>query len=890
MSSDEQQLFYLEDLEEENGGAGSIVDLGLHHTESIDLKGMMQELDSSLDEEIGSKGFENTAFGKLMQALPISALFIGKSRKIVFANQSCEKISVDYKLIEGEPFDSLFPDQNSAAQVRDLVEKVFETRKTQVLEGILRIEQKKIWARVHLRSLWWGSAQSILVLVEDLTLNKTQLLLQKRVRKELEERVEQRTADLRKINERLQQEIAERARAEAELRKHRQHLEELVTERTTEVRASLGRLKREIMERKQVEKSLRSSEHKFTVAFQANPAAVAIATLDEGRYIEVNDSFCSLTGYDREDIISRTATEINHWAKPSHRLEMVRHLMENGSVKDFETVFRASNGKMTVVSLSAGLIELDGKPHVLTIMTDVTDRKRAEADRTRMITAFEQAAETILIADDRGIIKYANPAFEAVSGYSRLEVQGKSLTLLRSPDNDKDTVNKAKQALAKEQVWRGRLINLKKDGIPYEVETSISPVTSKTGHVINFVVVERDVTDEARLERQLRQAQKMEAIGTLAGGVAHDFNNILMAMMGYAEMAKRSIPGDLDAQQDLDEIVQTGRRATDLVKQILTFSRQNEQEKSPIAVHRVFTEALRLIRASIPTTIEIRHDIDAASGTIMADPTQMHQILMNLCTNAYQAMEGNHGVLEVALKDVVLEDGAKELSNPDLSPGAYVKLTVSDTGHGIAPERMERIFDPYFTTKDVGKGTGLGLSVVLGIVQSHGGAITVDSELGRGATFNVYLPCCKMEPKESARTVAGEAPTQKIMFIDDDRKILELVRRTLEPIGYELTTLTYPKKALEIAREQLDEYDLIITDLTMPAMTGLELAKAMLEIRSDIPIVLCTGYTEALTRKKVREMGFVDLLIKPVVPSVLETIVPGILSKVHEAGHRCHAG
>ena len=533
---------------------------------------------------------------------------------------------------------------------------------------------------------------------------------------------------------------------------------------------------------------------------------------------------------------------------------------------------------------------MDGKPHVLTIMTDVTDRKRAEADRTRMITAFEQAAETILIADDRGIIKYANPAFEAVSGYSRLEVQGKSLTLLRSPDNDKDTVNKAKQALAKEQVWRGRLINLKKDGIPYEVETSISPVTSKTGHVINFVVVERDVTDEARLERQLRQAQKMEAIGTLAGGVAHDFNNILMAMMGYAEMAKRSIPGDLDAQQDLDEIVQTGRRATDLVKQILTFSRQNEQEKSPIAVHRVFTEALRLIRASIPTTIEIRHDIDAASGTIMADPTQMHQILMNLCTNAYQAMEGNHGVLEVALKDVVLEDGAKELSNPDLSPGAYVKLTVSDTGHGIAPERMERIFDPYFTTKDVGKGTGLGLSVVLGIVQSHGGAITVDSELGRGATFNVYLPCCKMEPKESARTVAGEAPTQKIMFIDDDRKILELVRRTLEPIGYELTTLTYPKKALEIAREQLDEYDLIITDLTMPAMTGLELAKAMLEIRSDIPIVLCTGYTEALTRKKVREMGFVDLLIKPVVPSVLETIVPGILSKVHEAGHRCHAG
>jgi PAS domain S-box-containing protein len=477
-----------------------------------------------------------------------------------------------------------------------------------------------------------------------------------------------------------------------------------------------------------------------------------------------------------------------------------------------------------------------------------------------------------------------------VSGYSRLEVQGKSLTLLRSPNNDKDTVNEAKQALAKEQVWRGRLINLKKGGTPYEVETSISPVKSKTGHVINFVVVERDVTDEARLERQLRQAQKMEAVGTLAGGVAHDFDNILMAMMGYAEMAKRSIPGDSEAQQDLDEIVQAGHRATDLVKQILTFSRQNEQEKSPIAVHRVFMEALRLIRASIPTTIEIRQDIDAASGAVMADPTQMHQILMNLCTNAYQAMEGNHGVLEVILKRVTLEDDANELSHIDLSPGAYVKLTVSDTGHGIAPELTERIFDPYFTTKEVGKGTGLGLSVVLGIVQSHGGAITVNSEPGSGATFDVYLPSCQMEPKEGTPTAgsSGEGRTQKIMFIDDDPKIVELVRRILEPIGYEVTTLTDPLAALEIARDKLDEYDLIITDLTMPAMTGLELAKAMLEMRPDIPIVLCTGYTEALTRKRAREMGFVDLLIKPVVPSVLETIVPGILSRAHEAERRCY--
>ena len=546
---------------------------------------------------------------------------------------------------------------------------------------------------------------------------------------------------------------------------------------------------------------------------------------------------------------------------------------------------------MSVVSLSAGIIGLDGKPHILAIMTDVTDRKRAEADRTRMITAFEQAAETIVIADDKGIVRYANPAFEAVSGYSRLEVQGKSLTWFRSRDNDPEMIKEARRALGRGQAWRGRLINLRKDGIPYEVEASISPVKSKAGHIINIVVVERDVTDEVRLEKQLRQAQKMEAVGTLAGGVAHDFNNILMAMRGYAEMAMRSIPEDSLARQDLDEIVLAGRRATDLVKQILTFSRQNEQEKSPVEVHRVFREALRFIRASIPATIEIRQNIDPSSGNVMADPTQMHQILMNLCTNAYQAMEGGPGILEVSVSDHVLEKDAKELSNPDLAPGPYVRLTVSDTGLGISPEVMERIFDPYFTTKEVGKGTGLGLSVVLGIVQSHGGAITVDSELGSGTVVNVYLPHCKAEPESAPITKAPiEKPSQSIMFIDDDPKIVELVRRTLEPMGYKLTTFTDPTQALENLRGQADDYDLILTDLTMPAMTGLEFAKALFEIRPGMPVVLCTGYTEALTRKKVREMGFVELLIKPVVPSVLENIIPEILTKIGEADRRSVSG
>ncbi|MBM3300062.1 MAG: PAS domain S-box protein, partial [Deltaproteobacteria bacterium] len=660
---------------------------------------------------------------------------------------------------------------------------------------------------------------------------KTQLLLHKKLKKELENRVEQRTGELRKTNERLQQEIAERKQAEEELKKHRDHLEELVAERTAEVRESLGRLKREIMERKQMEKSLRSSEHRFNVAFRANPAAVDITTLSEGRYIEVNDSFCRLTGYSREEIIGSTTAEIRHWAKAGHREEMISGLLKNGSVKDFETVFRSKGGRMIVVSLSAEVIDLDGKPHVLTISTDVTDRKRAEADRTRMITAFEQAAETIIIADEKGIIKYVNPAFETACGYARGEVQGKTINLLRSPDNDKNVVESAKQKLGKGEVWRGRLLNKKKDGTHFEVETSISPVKSKTGHIINFVIVERDVTDEARLERQLRQAQKMEAIGTLAGGIAHDFNNILMAMMGYAEMAKRSIFDNAAARQDLEQILLAGRRATDLVKQILTFSRKDEQEKYPVEVHRVFREALTLIRASIPSTIEIRQDIDPTTGPVLADPTQMHQLMMNLCANAYQAMEGSHGVLEVSVQEAALAEDSRELQELSLTPGTYVKLTVSDTGHGISPELMERIFDPYFTTKEAGKGTGLGLAVVLGIVRSHGGAINVKSDPGRGTTFFVYLPRC--QPLAEAIPVEGTAlvsGTERIMFVDDEEQIAEFGRRVLESLGYQVTAFTDPVKALETARRNPADFDLVITDLMMPNLTGVELAKKLTQI------------------------------------------------------------
>jgi PAS domain S-box-containing protein len=858
--------------------SATFIDRGLHHTETIDLQGLMDELDSPLYD--GKSSYvKDTPFGKLMEALPIPALLIDSTRDVVFANQACEKISPDYKGIEGGPFSSLFPDSKHAAKAEALVEKVFSTRKTQVIEGVLDIEDKKIWARSNLRSLRVDGVGSILVMIEDLTLEKTQLALQKRIRKELEVRVEKRTADLQDINERLQKEIADRSYAELELKKHRQQLEEVVVSRTTELNSTINRLKQQVRERKKAENSHRASEKRFNVAFHANPSAVSIATLDEGRYLEVNDSFCKLTEYERDEAVGRTATELNLWSKPEHRDHIVGALSNQRVVRDFETIFLTKSGKRIAGSVSAEVIDLDGRPYVLSTILDITGRKRSEVDRTRMTIAFEHAAESILIANVAGVIKYANPAFEAISGYTREESIGKNISFLRSQENEKSKLEESVVKLKEGEPWKGRLTNKKKDGSRYEVETSISPVKSKSGHLINFVVVERDVTEEARLEKQLRQSQKMEAMGRLAGGIAHDFNNILMAIIGYTELAVGQLPEETSAKKDLHEVLGAGRRARDLVNQILAFSRQDEQERRPVRVQLVLEEAFKLLRASMPSTIDIRRNIGEETRPVLSDSTQIHQVIMNLCTNAYHAIGDKHGILEVTLDEDEIDGETAGLTSPDMKPGPYVKLTIADTGTGMTGDVLERIFDPYFTTKELGEGTGMGLSVVHGVVRSHGGGITVHSEPGQGTTVNVFLPCCDEQAMDEPTEVRPmERGTERIMFIDDEETIAELGRRILESLDYQVTVLTDPVAAMDTFRRQPQDFDLVVTDFTMPKMTGLELAEDMMKIRPDIPIILCTGFSENLSRKKVLKMGVAEYLVKPITPSVLSNVIRSILT------------
>ena len=405
-----------------------------------------------------------------------------------------------------------------------------------------------------------------------------------------------------------------------------------------------------------------------------------------------------------------------------------------------------------------------------------------------------------------------------------------------------------------------------------------SPVPDENGKFSHVVHIAKDITKLKELETQLRQAQKMEAIGTLAGGIAHDFNNILTAIYGYTQLAMIKAGDDEKIIRDLRQVTNATGKATDLVKQILTFSRKTEQKKIPIQISPIVKEALKLLRSSIPTKIEIKQNI-TCQRNILADPTQIHQIVMNLSTNAYHAMMEAGGILGVSLEDVTI--AAKGvISELEITPGQYVRLEVSDTGCGMDETLKEKIFDPYFTTKEVGKGTGLGLAVVHGIVTSHHGLIHVYSEPGQGTTFHVYLPIVEQKA-ERYSTQAKEEPirggNERIMFVDDAENIVRLADEVLTIYGYKATVFTNSVQAMKDFEKHSDEYDLIITDMSMPDMTGLEFSEKIKDIRPDLPIILCSGYSEIIIKDKALEMGVNRYIQKPLNMDTLVRITRELL-------------
>ena len=514
---------------------------------------------------------------------------------------------------------------------------------------------------------------------------------------------------------------------------------------------------------------------------------------------------------------------------------------------------------------------------------EIEERKKAELalkeSKEGHRTLIETITDAVVIVDPEGKLTYLNPEYGRISGHRFEDLIGRSFTELVAPEYIESTLARFRRGLSGEETPIEEISILHKDGSQVPVEINTTTLLDADGKLIGRVSVVRDISKRKSLEAHLLQAQRLESIGILAVGIAHDFDNILSIIRGFTNIAIHKVPEKSRAKQNLDGALRGVQRAADLVKQIIAFSRQSKPERRPVLVSSIVEDAVSLLKVSFPSTIEIRLDLQVGSGTVYADPTQIHQILMNLGTNAAHAMREKGGILEVSLLEVEM-DAAALAGLPDISPGDYLRMTVSDTGEGITPEVLDRIFDPYFSTTERGEGTGLGLSVVHGIVKSHGGAITVHSKPLEGTTFHTYLPLMdyKAEPEEQVipyePLIGGN---ERILFVDDEEDMVFLARQLLESLGYGVDTRTTGVEALALFRAQPDRFDLVITDMRLPGMTGERLAENIKKIRRDTPIILCTGFGEDISKERARRMGVREVLLKPLVDIDLTKTIRKVL-------------
>jgi len=510
-------------------------------------------------------------------------------------------------------------------------------------------------------------------------------------------------------------------------------------------------------------------------------------------------------------------------------------------------------------------------------------------ERDRVQSYLDIASVMFIVIEKDQKVALINKKGCEVLGYAEKEIIGKNWFDHFLEPTEIDSVKEIFNQLIAGQIepveyYENHILN--KKGAKRLIAWHNIYLRNRSGDIIGTLSSGEDITDKkiaeeerAKLEAQLIQAQKMESIGTLAGGIAHDFNNILSSVIGYTELAMDETERGSSVHDKLNDIFNAGKRARDLVKQILTFARQSEKELKPIQVSLIAKEVTRLIRSSIPTTIRIEQSIESDS-LIMGDPSQVHQIFMNLCTNSAHAMEEEGGVLTVGLEDVFLDKEFVRL-HKDLKPGNYLQITIADTGIGISEEHIHSIFDPYFTTKGPGEGTGLGLAVVHGIVKSYGGEITVRSESREKTAFIIYLPIVETGEKITPFSLE-ELPggNERILCIDDERAIVEMDRQTLERLGYSVTIETSGLRAIEIFKQKPDSFDLVITDMTMPDITGDRLAQTLKDIKPDIQVILCTGFNKKIAQKKAGELGVEALILKPTSRDDLARTVRRVLDSV----------
>ncbi len=656
---------------------------------------------------------------------------------------------------------------------------------------------------------------------------------------------------------------------------------------------------RDITEHKQAEEALKASEKLYRSVIE-NINDSFYRTDAQGNLIMISPSAKKLLGYDSvEEMIGLNIAEAFYF-NPEDRNIFLSAIKNQGIVIDYEIILKRRDGTpVTVATSSHQYFDEDGNVlGIEGVLRDFTERKQAEEalreSKQQLSYIIDFLPDATFVIDKEGRIIAWNRAMEEMTGIKASDMLGKSdyeyslpfygirrPLLIDLAFMSGEDIGKNYHSVKKE----GDIILAETDS-PVKGETRslwgiARPLYDSEGNIAGAIESIRDITDLKKLQTQIRQTQKMEAIGTLAGGIAHDFNNILSAIMGYTDMALTDHKIDNLLRRYLEQVYKAGERARDLVKQILTFSRQSDEGPRPMRVSPIIKETLKLLRASLPSTIQIRQSIKADPDTVLADPTQIHQILMNLCTNAAHAMRGGDGELKISLSPVELDVRDDLTAHNVLSPGMFLKLTVSDTGVGIAPEVMDRIFEPFFTTKKPGEGTGMGLSVVYGIVKGYSGAVTVDSEVEKGTQFHVYLPLLIEEETERKReeTAHIAGGKERILFVDDEENLVQLGTDMLTSIGYEVTGRTSSLEALELFRNRPDSFDLVITDMTMPNMIGTDLAQELMRIRPAIPVILCTGFSELITPDRTKSLGIRDFIMKPIILNQIAASIRHVLDR-----------
>jgi PAS domain S-box-containing protein len=536
-----------------------------------------------------------------------------------------------------------------------------------------------------------------------------------------------------------------------------------------------------------------------------------------------------------------------------------------------DTSFLAVNAVLSF-SLAAFLRDLED---------EVARRRQAELASQRLARAVEHTRELVLISDAEGRVEYVNPAFTAATGFEADKAKGRLLSDVGVLAARSDDVRAIWRGLQQGEPWTGELRNQRKDGTSYDADVSLSPVRVDSGRVQHVVAVLRDITHERELDRHLQRAQKLEAIGTLAAGIAHDFNNILVPIMANAEFVRDNLARDNPGRADLEEVLRAGERAAALVRRILTFSRQVRTERGPLAVAPLLNETTKLLRASLPATIEVRVELEARQARAVAEPSEMQQVIMNLCTNAAQAMAEHGGVLRVGLREV------GEVALPVPRPlglavaSSYLVITVDDTGCGIPPANLDRIFDPFFTTKAPGEGTGLGLAMVHATVASLGGAISVSSVVGKGTRFEVFVPAAgaKVELDEQRLLPVPHAKGERVLVVDDEPAVREVCRRLLSGWGFDALVAASADDALGVLAETRPPPVAMLTDLTMPRMSGIELAIASRRYVPDLPVVVMSGQIGREVEARLAEAGIEGVIAKPFSPTQLGQVLARVLER-----------